>query len=151
MEFSTIVEIADRYAVAVLVGLGVFFNFVPAIGLLRMPDVYTRMQASTKGGTLGVGCIILACAIHFQDLLTASQSIMVIAFMFLTAPVAGHLIGRAAYFVRTPLWDRTVYNELEGCYDPETHALSSTPDPENRAMEAVIKERREAELAARSG
>jgi multicomponent Na+:H+ antiporter subunit G len=142
--FENFVKFADQYAVAALVVIGVFLNCVAAIGLIRLPDVYTRMQASTKGGTLGVGCIILACAIQFQSLLTASQAVLVILFMFLTAPVAGHLIGRAAYFVGVPKWDHTRFDELEGCYDPDTHALSAKPDAENAAFTQAIRERREA-------
>ena len=113
----------DTWAVAVLVTLGVFFNLVTAVGVVRLPDVYTRMHASTKAGTLGVGCIILGVAMHFQSLLTASQAFLVIAFMFLTAPIAGHLIGRAAYLVGSPKWDRTAHDDLEGRYDPNTHEL----------------------------
>jgi multicomponent Na+:H+ antiporter subunit G len=116
-------DVIDTYIVATLVIAGVFFNLVTAIGVVRLPDVYTRMHASTKAGTLGVGCIILGVAFHFQSLATAAQAFLVIAFMFLTAPIAGHLIGRAAYFFGSPKWDRTKYDDLEDKYDHETHEL----------------------------
>jgi len=53
----------------------------------------------------------------------------VIAFLFLTAPIAAHMIGRAAYFVGLPPWKGTKVDELQGHYDPESHALSSQPLP----------------------
>ena len=133
-------------AVAVLVILGVFFNLVTAIGMVRLPDVYTRMQASTKAGTMGVGCIIIAGTIHFHSLAVAAHSVLVIAFIFLTAPVSGHLIGRAAYFVGAPIWGRTKHDELKGCYDPVTHALSAEPEEENEIYADVARQR--AELVA---
>lgn len=127
MSFEQVVNTVDTTAVVTLVLAGVFFNLVSALGLVRLPDVYTRMQAATKGGTLGVGCIILGVAIHFQNLLTAAEAVLVIAFMFLTAPVAGHLIGRAAYFVRTPKCEHTWHDDLKACHDPRTHEIHAKP------------------------
>ncbi len=142
-DYDSFFQTVSTGAVGTLVILGVFFNLVTAIGMVRLPDVYTRMQASTKGGTLGVGCLIIACAIHFGSLAIAAQSLLVVAFIFLTAPVSGHLIGRAAYFVGAPIWDRTAHDDLKGCYDPETHALSATPTEENEIYAGVVRQRAE--------
>lgn len=101
-------------ATGLLVMLGGAFCLLGAIGLLRMPDVYTRLQAATKTGTLGVGCLMLGIAIHFGDLGVSVRALLVIAFLFLTAPVAGHVIARAAYLVRTPIWNRTGIDEWKG-------------------------------------
>lgn len=101
-------------ATGLLVMLGGAFCLLGAIGLLRMPDVYTRLQAATKTGTLGVGCLMLGIAIHFGDLGVSVRALLVIAFLFLTAPVAGHVIARAAYLVRTPIWSRTGIDEWKG-------------------------------------
>jgi multicomponent Na+:H+ antiporter subunit G len=105
--------------------IGTSFLLLAAIGIIRMPDLYSRIQASTKASTLGVGCIILALAIHFNDIAVTVRALLVIAFFFLTAPVAAHVIGRAAYFVGVPLWDRTIIDELRGHYDAGTHKLDS--------------------------
>ena len=115
----TILEIAS----IVLMVVGAAFCLFAAIGIVRMPDVFTRMQAATKAGTLGVGCLFLAVAFHFAEPDTAVKSIAVVLFLFLTAPVASHLIGRSAYAVRSPIWKGTVVDELEGKYDQETHRL----------------------------
>jgi multicomponent Na+:H+ antiporter subunit G len=101
------------------------FLLLAAIGIVRMPDLYSRIQAATKAATLGVGCIILALAIHFADLAITVRALLVIAFLFLTQPVAAHMIGRAAYFVGVPLWEKTIMDELHGRYDASTHSLES--------------------------
>jgi multicomponent Na+:H+ antiporter subunit G len=106
--------------------IGASFLLLAAIGIIRMPDLYSRIQAATKASTLGVGCIILALAIHFADTGVSVRALLVIAFFFLTAPVAAHVIGRAAYFVGVPLWDRTIIDELRGHYHSRTHKLDSS-------------------------
>lgn len=98
-----------------------------AVGLLRMPDVYCRMQAATKAGTLGVGCMVLAVATHFTSLDVILESILVIGMLFITAPVASHLIARAAYFTGSPMWDQTAHDEMRGCYDADSHVLHNKP------------------------
>lgn len=96
-----------------------------AVGLLRMPDLFSRMQAATKTSTLGAGSMFLGVAVFYGDLGIVSRSLLVIAFLFLTLPVSAHMIARAAYFVGVPLWEGTVVDELQGVYNPETHELAS--------------------------
>ncbi len=107
---------------AALMLSGAAFMFLAALGIVRMPDLFIRMHAATKSGTLGVSGMILAIAVHFQDFGVAIQALLVILFLFLTAPVAAHLIARAAYRVGTPLWGNTVVDELRGRYDTITGA-----------------------------
>ncbi|MFI4916938.1 MAG: monovalent cation/H(+) antiporter subunit G [Phycisphaerales bacterium JB060] len=110
-----------------LVLIGGFFSVLAAVGLLRMPDVYCRMQAATKAGTLGVGCMVLAVATHFVSLDVVLEALLVIGMLFITAPIASHLIARAAYFVGSPLWDGTAHDEMRGCYDADSHVLHHCP------------------------
>ncbi len=93
--------------------LGGGFAAIAGLGLLRLPDVLIRMHASTKAGTLGVGLIVIAVAVHKGDALVTTKAILIILFLLLTAPVAAHLIGRAAYRSGTPLWSRTVIDEAK--------------------------------------
>lgn len=102
---AEIVEIGS-----LLLGLG--FCLLAGVGILRMPDIYTRMQASTKAGTLGIACIIVAVAVHFGDAITALQAGLVIAFLFLTAPIASHLIARSVYFYGKRGWETGVLDEM---------------------------------------
>jgi multicomponent Na+:H+ antiporter subunit G len=102
-----------EWLVAFLLVVGGSFAFVAALGVVRLPDLYIRMHASTKAGTLGAGLIFVAAAIHFGDTISISLSVLTILFLLLTAPVAAHAIGRAAYRSGTPLWEGTLCNELE--------------------------------------
>jgi multicomponent Na+:H+ antiporter subunit G len=92
---------------------GTFFMLVAGIGVLRMPDLYLRMSATTKAATLGAGCILLAAAAHFQTLGVISRVGAIVVFLLITAPIAAHLLGRAAYFDGVPLWDRTLVDEFK--------------------------------------
>lgn len=117
--------------------VGTFFILVGGIAIVRLPDVFLRMSATTKVATLGVGFTLLATAIYFNNLGVTSRAIATIIFVMLTAPVSAHMIGRAAYFDGVPLWKGTVLDELRGRYDAETHELASStqaataPDPDH--------------------
>jgi multicomponent Na+:H+ antiporter subunit G len=97
---------------AVLQMVGAFFMLLAALGVLRLPDLFMRLQAATKASTLGVGCLLLGVAVHFQDLAVTTRAMLIIAFFFLTAPVGAHMIARAAYAVGVPLWEGTITDEL---------------------------------------
>lgn len=112
--------------------LGAAFMLLASIGLLRMPDIYMRMHSSTKSSTLGLGLIMLGVALRFDDFAIAVRALSILLFMLATAPVAAHMIGRAAYFSGVPLWEGTLSDEMQGHYDPETHMLSSQPKPPDR-------------------
>ncbi len=114
----------DALAILML-AIGSLFCFLAVVGILRMPDLYTRMQAATKAGTLGVACIILGVAAHFGAAGVAVEALLIVAFLFLTTPIASHLIARAAYFVRVPIWENTWRDDLHGRYDEITHDLQS--------------------------
>jgi multicomponent Na+:H+ antiporter subunit G len=106
----------DLFVLALLVA-GAALLLLAALGVLRMPDVFMRMSAATKASSLGAGLVVLAVAFYFGDLATVTRALAVIAFLFLTVPVASHLIGRAAYIDGAPLWERTVVDELAGHYE----------------------------------
>ena len=83
-------------------------TLVAAIGCLRLPDLYTRMHAATKSGTVGIMGIVIAMIIHIGEGPVVFRGILVILFFLLTAPVAAHMIGRAPiYRSGVPLWDKT--------------------------------------------
>lgn len=84
--------------VAVLALVGAFFQVVAALGVLRMPDLFTRMHASTKAGTLGASILVAAVAVAFRTTSVTMRCLGLIVFLCLTAPVVAHMVGRAAYF-----------------------------------------------------
>ena len=85
-----------------------------AVGLVRLPDLYLRMSATSKAATLGASLVLLGAALHFSTAAAAGKALVIVAFLFLTAPVAAHAIGRAGYRRRSPLWEGTVADELAG-------------------------------------
>jgi multicomponent Na+:H+ antiporter subunit G len=99
---------------ALLVAIGVLTMILAAIGIARMPDIYMRIQTSTKASTLGVAAIFLAIAIQFGELASVTRSLALVAFVLLTVPAAGHALGLAARRVRLPMWDRTAFDDLKG-------------------------------------
>ena len=102
---------------AILWLAGSAFALLAAIGLLRMPDVFTRMQASTKASTLGLGCLLVGAALQLGDFATFIRVASIGAFVLLTTPVAGHVIARASYFAGVPLWEGTVLDERRAHYE----------------------------------
>ncbi|HEY8549305.1 MAG TPA: monovalent cation/H(+) antiporter subunit G [Vicinamibacterales bacterium] len=90
---------------------GSAFALLAAIGVQRMPDVFTRMQTSTKASTLGIGCLLAGTAIQMADIGSVARLASIGAFILLTSPVAAHVIARAAYVTETPLWEGTVVDQ----------------------------------------
>lgn len=102
------------YVIFTLIVLGAFLMFLAGLGVVRMPDLFTRMHASTKGASLGVAFLLIAAALSFQDLAVVTKALITAAFIFITAPVAAHVLGRAAYARKVPLWDKSVLDEARG-------------------------------------
>ena len=116
----------SAYLTAALLLTGGEFGFVAAVGMVRLPDTITRMHASTKAGTLGAGLVMAAVAVHFMEVGITLRAGAAILFLLLTAPVATHVIGRAAYHCGIRLWDRTWKDELA-----EARRTAGNPDPRN--------------------
>jgi multicomponent Na+:H+ antiporter subunit G len=110
---------------ALLLIIGALFMLVGGLGVLRFPDLYMRISASTKASTLGAGFSLLALAVYFNELGTTMRAIATIVFLVITGPVAAHLISRAAYLVGVALWKGTIADELCERYDPDTGMLAS--------------------------
>ncbi|QIA06676.1 monovalent cation/H(+) antiporter subunit G [Draconibacterium halophilum] len=79
---------------ALLFLLGAFFILVSAIGLVRFPDLYTRMHATTKATSFGILLIILGTALYFNSNVVWIKSVLVIIFIYLTTPLASHSIAQ---------------------------------------------------------
>jgi len=89
---------------AILMFSGVFFFLAGSIALIRFPDVYTRLHATTKLDTLGLGLILAGLIVYDGFSLASVKLLFVIFFMFLTSPTAAHAIARAAYKSGVKLW-----------------------------------------------
>lgn len=113
---------------------GAIFMLLAGLGVVRMPDLYTRMSATSKAATLGSGLVMLAAAFHFGEFSITVRVLAIIVFLLLTVPIAAHMIGRAAYFDGVPLWEGTVLDELRGHYSLVDHRLESKTLPASESM-----------------
>ena len=113
----------NEMVTALLLVLGSLFSLVAALGMLRLPDTVMRMHAATKAGTLGAGLILIAEAFFYSELGITLRVLAAILFLLLTAPVAAHLIGRAAYYSGIRLWKKTWIDQLKDRYAPGDHPL----------------------------
>ncbi len=102
--------------ISILVGImliiGAIFAAGAALGINRLPDVYTRMHAASKAGTLGSGLMVLALGIYSQQWDDFMRAVATVCFFLLTAPVSAHLIARAAYVVGYRPCKETSIDEL---------------------------------------
>ena len=88
---------------------------VAALGLVRFPDVFSRMHAATKPATLGLLLVTVGAALQMDDGGDAVKLLLVAAFQLITAPIAAHMVGRAAYRAGTGALDELVVDELRDC------------------------------------
>ena len=95
-----------EWAIVGLALLGAFFGGVAAIGLVRLPDVYTRAHAASKSDTLGAVLTIAAVAAALQSDLSTAKSVFLLLFLFITNPTATHAIARAAQDQGIEPWTR---------------------------------------------
>ncbi|MGN1400016.1 MAG: monovalent cation/H(+) antiporter subunit G [Bacillus sp. (in: firmicutes)] len=109
------VEMISEWIAAGCILAGTILTLLSAIGLIRLPDVYTRSHAASKSTTLGVLFVLLGAFMFFwiAEGYVSIRLLLGIFFVFLTAPVAGHIICRAAYRSDVKLADRTVRDDLK--------------------------------------
>jgi multicomponent Na+:H+ antiporter subunit G len=122
--------------VGVLAFFGALFVFFAAVGMLRMRDTYLRISVTTKAATLGIGLLLVASALHSYELATTAKVFAIILFLFLTAPVSAHLVGRTSYFSGVKLWKNSVMDDMKGKYNPETEVLGSGLENEPESSDA---------------
>lgn len=108
------IEIAKIIA-GVFLLIGSLLSLLSTFGLLRLPDFYNRTHAATKAATLGTMSILLGAFIFFYAVegIIDAKLLLAIVFVLVTAPVGGHMIGRAAYRTGVPLWERTIQDDLK--------------------------------------
>ena len=102
------------WLVALLVVLGSLFCFLAALGMLRLPDLYTRLHAASKAGVVGSGLILVAVAVMSLDSAIVLRALLGIAFLLLTTPVSAHLLARAAWRSGVAPTAATAVNDLDG-------------------------------------
>lgn len=96
---------------AIITLMGALVLLIASIGLVRMPDVYNRLQVGTKATTLGT--ILSLMGIAFIMPSWSGKLILLIFFIMMTNPVSSHVLARAAYFIKIPFTKRTVVDKLK--------------------------------------
>lgn len=98
--------------VLILVGLGAVFSLIAAIGVLRFRDIYMRMHTATKVPSFVMFLLLSAAALHFGSLTTALVCLFTIVIIFVTAPVASHMVSRVAHRLGVYMWEGTACDKL---------------------------------------
>jgi multicomponent Na+:H+ antiporter subunit G len=106
------IDALQTYAAGALIVIGGLFTLTAAIGLLRLPDLYTRMHAASKAGTVGSCVMLIALAIHADSLAISLRALAGVGFFLLTAPISAHLLAKAAHKAGYSLWARSVRDDL---------------------------------------
>ncbi|SFZ85902.1 multicomponent Na+:H+ antiporter subunit G [Devosia enhydra] len=115
-------SIAELFALiaALFVVIGSVFVLLATIGLLRLPDLYTRMHAASKAGAIGSGLLLIAIALVAQDGAVTIRALFGLVFIVLTTPVSAHLLARAAYRVGLRPHSTTRLDELADYTPPRS-------------------------------
>lgn len=113
---------------AVFALAGCLLTLLAAIGAVRFPDVLSRMHATTKAATLGLLLILLGALLQVPDAQSRSLLVLVGVFQLLTAPVAAHMIGRAAYRVDASCHEDLVVDDLAEALESDRASAHLAPD-----------------------
>ncbi|TFV90480.1 monovalent cation/H(+) antiporter subunit G [Blastococcus sp. CT_GayMR16] len=141
---SVLSSVADVVAAACLLA-GAFLCLTAGVGLVRFPDVLSRMHAGTKPQVLGILLVMVGGAIRLQGLAAAWMLLLVAAFQLLTAPVSAHMISRVAYRRRHVRRDLLLVDELRDAEGRDSVYRGDEPAdaPPEHPAEALVESRRE--------
>ncbi len=120
-----------EWIVAILLVSGSLFMLIAAIGVVRFPDLYMRMHAATKAASFGILLMLLGVSIYLPIFNVIFEALMVLVFIFMTAPISSHMIGRVAHLLQVPLWEKTSIDELAGASERE-RTKKSKPSPDTK-------------------
>lgn len=121
----------NEFFAGIFMLIGSTFLFLAGLSLLRLPDLLTRLSASTKAVAFGAGMIFVAVIVFFSDVATDARAIAAILFFALTTPIAGSVIARSAMRAGVPIWPGTVIDD--GSDDPQKQVSSDSDATSERA------------------
>ncbi|WP_420393173.1 monovalent cation/H(+) antiporter subunit G [Acuticoccus sp.] len=112
------------YVAGALAVIGAFFVLVAAIGVMRLDDLYMRMHAASKAGTLGSGVLLIALAVYSAEADVVLRALAGVVFFLLTTPVSAHLLAKAAYSVGYRPCSLTTHDALSGSSPRDANAAA---------------------------
>lgn len=114
-----------EYAVCTALVIGALFTLVGSYGLVKLDSPMSRLHAPTKAGTLGVGSILLASVIYsFSQGTVSLNELLIMAFLFVTAPVSAHFIAKVA------IHRHRIVQKLPPAGEDSNWATRSVPQPD---------------------
>ena len=105
-----------------LLVIGAAFNVFGCVGLVRLPDVYNRLQAATKCVTLGTCMVLLGCMVLAGNAAVAGKCLLCMAFVLVTSPTAAHALALGAHTSGVRLWEKSVVDRFAEDKEPGTQA-----------------------------
>ena len=137
------IEAVRSSAVVALVLAGLFFTFVSTVGILRLPDIYSRTHTASQADTLGAGLTLAGVALALGWGTTGIKTVLLLVFIFLTNPTAAHAISRAAHEAGVEPWtaddDRT--DDDRSQVSREQSVPDRTPAADGGSSDPVDRER----------
>ncbi len=97
----------------IIIAIGILFNLFGCLGLLRLPDVYNRLQAATKCATLGTCGILLGLLVRYGFIDIGVKSLIAIPMLFLTSTAGAHALVKGAYKFGIKLWEKSVIDDYQ--------------------------------------
>lgn len=124
----------------ILIGIGVLFDVLGCLGLVRLPDVYNRLQAATKCVTLGTCLILVGVAVAgWGNGGLVIKSLLCAVFILLTSPVGAHALARGAYHSGVKLHSSSVVDEYRDSPALANHRARPNPTPAQEHDHAQAK------------
>jgi len=114
---------------AAFILIGSVFMLISSLGMIRLPDFYIRNSASTKAVVLGVLLVLTGVGIHYNETMIFIEIVAILFFIFLIAPLAAHIVARAAVITDVDFWKKTTLDGLKGYKEQLEKPQRS--DPEN--------------------
>ena len=96
-----------------MIVIGVVFNIIGCIGLIRLPDLYNRLQAATKCVTLGTCTVLAGCMFLSDNTSLTLKCLICLIFILITSPTAAHALARGSYAFGVRLWDKSVVDKYK--------------------------------------
>jgi multicomponent Na+:H+ antiporter subunit G len=97
----------------IFIGIGLLFSFLGCLGLIRLPDIYNRLQAATKCVTLGACCILCCLVIRYGFTEPGIKGLLAVPVLFFTSTVGAHALIRGSHFFGIKLWEKSIIDEYE--------------------------------------
>ena len=95
----------------IILGIGLLFSLLGSLGLIRLPDIYNRLQAATKCVTLGACCILLSLVVRYGFNESGIKGLLAIPILFFASTVGAHALIRGSHIFGIKLWDKSIIDD----------------------------------------